>query len=183
MAERKRYPIQALADAMGMTPDAACRALKVSGSTMVKYRAEGVTELVADRLATRAGHATYVVWPEMLDIAIEDAEQERRVRDAESKRRLYQEDAERREAKRAANRAYKAATREAQRKAARRYYEQNRDAALAQKRAHYQANREEQRARKRAYYQANRERILERQRAYDRARAAGGRVGRDGEAA
>lgn len=163
----RRYPLDPLFAAMRMTPASACRSLNVSGSTMQEYRGRGVTELVADRLATRAGFPTYSVWPEMLEHAIEDAAAEdvaraedRRLRDNARKaaydRQRYRNDPEWRERKKAVNRSYKEATREAQRAYARKHREANRARLAAQKRANYQANRE---------------RILQRQRAYDRSRS------------
>jgi len=59
-----RYPLQPLADAMGLSLAAACRALGVSGSTMQDYRHRGLTERVADRLAVRAGFHPAEVWPD-----------------------------------------------------------------------------------------------------------------------
>jgi hypothetical protein len=47
--------------------------LGVSGTTQKQYRADGVSEKVADRLAARAGLTTYEVWPEMIDHIIDDA--------------------------------------------------------------------------------------------------------------
>lgn len=64
------YPLDALVEAMRLPFNQACNALGLAGATRNKYAAEGLTEQVADRLATRAGLATYNVWPEMLDAAI-----------------------------------------------------------------------------------------------------------------
>jgi hypothetical protein len=62
-----RYPIAPLLALMSGTPREALARLKVSGSTQQEYLTRGVSELVADRLAIRAGLHPYVVWPEMVD--------------------------------------------------------------------------------------------------------------------
>lgn len=154
----RRYPLEPLFDAMHLTPAAACRLLRVSGSVEQEYRRRGVTEVVADRLAARAHLATYAVWPEMIDHAIEDAETNRLARQAARARHRYETDAEYRARRLAGARAYKEATRRAQAAYNARYRAENRDRIAARQRAHYQENRD---------------RILARQRAYDRGRAAG----------
>lgn len=68
----KRYPVAPLAEAMGVSFNQAMMRLGVSGSTMQDYRARGVTEQVAERLATRAGLPAAYVWPELVDDRIAD---------------------------------------------------------------------------------------------------------------
>lgn len=108
--------------------------------------AEGVTERTADRLAVAAGLHPYVVWPEMVDHAIEDA---------------ARSDEERRERQRAADRAHKARLRQepAYRAAQAEYLRQYRASERAKETA---------RRYRRRYYEANRERELARQAEYDR---------------
>lgn len=72
MSTAHRYRLEPLFALMGMTPHAACTALRLSGSTERQYRSEGVTEYVADRLAVTAGFATLTVWPEMADHVYDD---------------------------------------------------------------------------------------------------------------
>lgn len=66
----KRYPLQALADALGVPLPSLGSRLGVSGSTWQEYRDRGVSERVADRLAAQAGLPVLSVWPEMIDDAI-----------------------------------------------------------------------------------------------------------------
>lgn len=60
----RRYPLEPLAEAMCLSMNQACLKLGVSGTTQKEYRARGVTELVADRLAVRAGLHPCEVWPD-----------------------------------------------------------------------------------------------------------------------
>lgn len=62
-----RYPLEPLADAMNLSLAALGRHFKIRGSTWKEYRDRGVSELVADRLACRAGLHPFVVWPDMAD--------------------------------------------------------------------------------------------------------------------
>lgn len=66
-ANPKRYPLEPLIEAMGMTANQACLRLGVSGSVQQKYRAEGVIDQTAELLATRAGFHPYEIWPELAD--------------------------------------------------------------------------------------------------------------------
>jgi hypothetical protein len=68
-----RYPLQPLADALGLTLDTPglARRLNLSGTTWKEYRDLGVSERVADRLACKAGLHPFMVWPEMADEAVE----------------------------------------------------------------------------------------------------------------
>lgn len=69
-----RYPLAPLIAAMGLSWNQACEKLKLAGTTRKKYRDDGMTELVADRMAGKAGLVAYEVWPEMLDHAIAEVE-------------------------------------------------------------------------------------------------------------
>lgn len=120
------YPFAPLADAMGMSEAQACRTLKLSGSTEQRYRQQGVTERVADRLAVAAGFVPYDIWPEMLDHHIERTEAEQRERNA-AKMRRYRK----RPAARKAHREQSAA-----------YYRENLDYIKARRKAYYEANRD-----------------------------------------
>lgn len=70
-----RYPLEPLANTMGLSLHQTCKQLGLSGSTEKEYRARGVTERVADRLAVKAGFSPYDIWPEMIDHIISAAEQ------------------------------------------------------------------------------------------------------------
>lgn len=72
----KKYPIAPLLAAMKCGQGVAARRTKTSGREWKRYLAEGVTERVADRLATRAGFVVYEIWPEILDDAIASMERE-----------------------------------------------------------------------------------------------------------
>ena len=67
----RRYPVEPLCALMRLAPSTALVRLGVSGSTMQKYRDEGVSARVADRLAVRAGYHPAEVWPEWVDEQIE----------------------------------------------------------------------------------------------------------------
>lgn len=73
-----RYPIEPLIEKMKMGTGRveAMRYLGVSGKSYQRYRDEGVTELVADRLAARAGFSVYEVWPEILEDAVASVQRE-----------------------------------------------------------------------------------------------------------
>lgn len=64
----KRYPFQPLMERIGARSlnDAGVR-LGVSGTTLYKYRGEGLSAGVADRLAVGAGLHPAMVWPEWVD--------------------------------------------------------------------------------------------------------------------
>lgn len=68
--EVKRYPLAPLAEAMHLTPYQACERLGATGRVGKAYRDRGVSEVVADRLATKAGLSAYEVWPELRDDVI-----------------------------------------------------------------------------------------------------------------
>ena len=65
-----RYPFAPLARLMGMSEHEAATDLGLKGSTYQDYKRRGVTEAVADRLATKAGLSPYEVWPELRDAVI-----------------------------------------------------------------------------------------------------------------
>lgn len=69
-----RYPLAPLAAAMRLTEPAALAALGVSGTQQRERRTLGLTRLVADNMAVKAGMHPYEVWPEMADHDIAAAE-------------------------------------------------------------------------------------------------------------
>lgn len=71
-ATPRRYRLQPLAQMAGMTDREALLALKVSGTTYQKYRDEGLSRDVADRMAERLGFHPYEVWPDMVEDDLED---------------------------------------------------------------------------------------------------------------
>lgn len=83
---RARFPFDRLVAAMGVSPNRACVELGISGTTAQEYRALGVTECVADRLAVRAGFHPYEIWPELVDHTL--AKHERQLA---RRRQLHQE--------------------------------------------------------------------------------------------
>jgi endogenous inhibitor of DNA gyrase (YacG/DUF329 family) len=68
----RRYPLDALLSAMGMTLSAAQPILGLNGPDWRRYSDEGMTREVADRKAVKAGLHPYEVWPEMADHDLED---------------------------------------------------------------------------------------------------------------
>lgn len=141
----RRYPLDALAAAAGMSEAALGRAVGLSGSTLKKAREWGLVADAADRYAIRAGLHPAEVWPTWLDDHLQDE-------DAAAAERL--------ERRRAAGRRYAAKRRQ--------------DPEFRARQAAYlRAYRSSERARKAArnyregYYAANRERELARQAAYD----------------
>ncbi len=147
----RRYPLQPLADACGVTLAHLGRLLRTSGSTWKGYRDEGVSELVADRLAARAGFVAYEVWPEMVQHQIDDTEaieEERRRRlltqKAESARRRYWSDPEVRDKKIKTAAAYRERGVRAKRIADAGYRERNRALIAAKQRERDRRRRAEQ---------------------------------------
>ncbi len=68
MGRRERlYPFEALAGRLGLSAHKTGELLQISGSTMQDYRARGLTEQVADRLAVRAGLHPACVWTDWVD--------------------------------------------------------------------------------------------------------------------
>lgn len=137
----KRYPVQALADMLDVEVGALTRILNVSGSTWKQYRDEGVSERVADRLATKVGLVTYRVWPEMVDDIIADESVE-----------CAEPTCDDTFIPRWSRHAYCSPT--CRRRAAKRRERQSADGAMKnreRRRRHYQENGEYERARQRAY--------------------------------
>lgn len=154
-----KYPIQPLLDATGLTWVKIVRELSIGGNEYRKYRDEGVTERVADRLASRLGLSAYNVWPEMLDHSITSCERvcaldectERFVPSTHNHR--YHDPKCRQRAKNIARRVERAAWARRRRQL---------DPAVA----------ERNRVRRRAYYRENGEYERSRQRRYEAARRA-----------
>lgn len=177
-----RYPLDALAEAMRLSVNQACKALGVSGSTMQDYRQRGLTEKVADRLAVKAGLVAYEVWPEMVDhhieaCSVECADEkcgERFVPEKRSQRYCSPRCRERRKAREKARRRYRddAAFREAQKARVASYRDEVGDGLRRQRRAEYQRNAEEFRRRRRERYAANPEPERAYQREYRRREVA-----------
>lgn len=142
----RRYPLAPLQALTGWSMQHITGIAPCGGPEYRLRLDHGVTERIADRLAVTAGLHPHVVWPEMLDHALEDAS------------RVAQE---RRERQRAADRAYKARLRQDP------AYRAARAAYLAEYRSSEQA-REAARRYRRRYYQVNRARELARQAEYDR---------------
>lgn len=140
----KRYPLDPLLNAMGMSHNQACYSLGLSGSTQQEYRRRGVTERVADRLAVKAGLIAYEVWPEMVDDAIASVQKRcerpdcarpfvplhhrarfctKRCKDVEGNRRRRQRPEVAQQARESAARYYAEHTDYVRRNRRRRYYE------------------------------------------------------------
>lgn len=62
----RRFSLQALVSASGLTEAALGRKVGLSGSTLKSARSRGLTESAADRYACRAGLMPWEVWPEWL---------------------------------------------------------------------------------------------------------------------
>lgn len=161
-----RYPFADLANAMGLSENAACRALNVSGSTQQDYRSRGLSERVADRLAVKAGLHPFEVWPDMIAEAnAECAECGASFVPTRkghvycggncSRRRLarikYQSDPEHRERHLEGVRVYRAESRRARLLKQRVKYEQNADLMREKRRERYARNRDAEMARQAAY--------------------------------
>jgi hypothetical protein len=142
-----KYPLQPLAALMGMTEYSAAKALGMDDSAYCLYKRHGMSELVADRMAVKAGLVPWTVWPEMLERAMNDAKEARLERRRRNQREWITPE-------RAA--AYWA-----------KYYAENADYVRAQVRRRYQADPERARAKKRERYHLDddaRQRKLDRQR-------------------
>lgn len=71
----RRYPLDALVAASGLTEAALGRKVGLSGSTLKLARTEGLAERSADLFACRAGLTPWLVWPDWLeDLEVECAE-------------------------------------------------------------------------------------------------------------
>ena len=145
----RRYPLEPLAAAMCMSLNAACVQLGVSGSTLKKYRDDGVSERVADRLAVRAGFHPAEVWPEFADAGIADAERScadcgESFLPVNSLHRFCSRPCYRRHHRRANVQRRRATPEGAElnRERRRRYYAENREYERARERRRYHAQRE-----------------------------------------
>ena len=67
MSARPRYRLDPLFALMRMPPNAALLHLGVDGSRKVRYIREGVSDVVADRLAVKAGFHPFTVWPDLAE--------------------------------------------------------------------------------------------------------------------
>ncbi len=160
----RRYPLDALVEASGLSEAALGRRVGLSGSTLKQARAVGLTEVGADRYAVRAGLHPWTVWPDMEHDAIAaaaEADEQRRERvrqiARDSARKRYWEDPEIRQ-KRLEN--------------ARRYRTENRSYVLDEQRRRRQRDLERRRQADRDYYRRNREQILAKLRERRRSEAA-----------
>jgi hypothetical protein len=154
----RRYPLRPLAAAAGLRLEQLPGRLNLSGSTWIEYRDRGVSERVADRLATKLELHAYMVWPEMLDDAIGDASFE--CAGPECVDRFVPRRSDQRYCSIRCQRRAHTIRRAAANRAA--------------MRARYWANPEAQRQRSRRYFEENHDYVLKRQRAYDRRKAAQG---------
>jgi hypothetical protein len=137
----RRYPLEPLVAASGLSEAALARSVGLSGSTLQQARLHGLREDAADRYAVRAGFVPVVVWPDFGQaICPECSEpfvQSRRThvmcsdncRERRRMRLKYQSDPAWAEAKRAARRAYYQECADYERADARRRYWQDPDRA------------------------------------------------------
>lgn len=159
-----KYPLAPLAALMGMSEARAMRELGVAGRTAREYRVEGMSELVADRMAQRAGFVAWAVWDGML----EQAERDRRAAVAARRRKSRRKASKavrQRERDRVA--AYRAECREYVLAQQARYRQAHAEEIRAQQARYRDANREAINAKHRDYYARNRDQVLERQRERD----------------
>lgn len=143
----KRYPLDALVDALGLSEAGVARLVGLSGSTLKRARENGFVEEAADRYAVRAGLLPWLVWSDWLDdLEVECAERsctnrfvpsrgshrfcskrcKQRVAKRNYVRRRYQSDAEFRDREKRRTQAYREEARPAIRAKNRRYREANR---------------------------------------------------------
>jgi len=151
VGSEKKYPFAVLAAKMGLSQHKACQALNISGSTAQKYQREGVTPLVADRLAVRAGYHCYTVWPDLLDDDCEDVLNETKAAEE------HRTDRRRRWArtKYATDPVYRARKIDS----ARRYYAENAEYVKARVKRYEQENRDKINARRRERNRVHADRI------------------------
>jgi len=132
----RRYPVQPLLDATGLTLNGFIRTHmpSVNGAAYRKARDEGLTADQADRWAVAAGLHPFLVWPDMADHQIEAAEaaeEERRrrynARKAAAERARYHRDPRRRQQAL---------------ENAKRYVDENRDYVNAQRRRRWHARKD-----------------------------------------
>jgi lambda repressor-like predicted transcriptional regulator len=150
----RRYPLEPLAAAAGVSVAALGRLLGVSGSTWKLARDRGVLERVADRYAVKLGLHPLEVWPEMFDLIEEERLERRRQIARESARRRYHEDPAVRERRKQAAARWRAESPralahqpsrqpEARKVHSRAYYMRNAEAIRAKQRARYRQQKGE----------------------------------------
>lgn len=148
----RRYPLEALVAASGLSEAALARAVGLSGTTLKLARENGLREDAADRYACRAGLVPWLVWSDWLeDVAVPCPECQapfvpsrqghvfcsRRCRDRRWKRERYRQDSQHRAAILARVKEHDDATRRAKRLKQAAYRAQNRDRLLARRRELY----------------------------------------------
>lgn len=152
---RRRYPIEALAEAMGLRVDDAMRALGMTTNERRRALAHGLVERAADRLACRAGFAPPLVWSDwhdavMATCAAEDCTERfvptrkghafcsKRCRERIRMRTAYQTNPEVRERRKAGAATYYEEAGDYVRSRMRRRHHQNRETELERMRQRYQ---------------------------------------------
>lgn len=162
----RRYPLQELVEASGLSEAEFGRRVGLSGSSLTKARRDGLIESAADRYACRAGLVPWLVWSDWLEdlkkeCAAEDCSAQfipartghaycsKRCRERVGSKRRYHTDP--------AARARAIAS-------AAGYYDEAGDYRRTQMRRRHWENRDAELDRMRAYYAANRERLQERDR-------------------
>jgi lambda repressor-like predicted transcriptional regulator len=185
----RRYPLDALVRASGLTEAALARKVGLSGTTLKQARERGLKESAADRYAVRCGLHPLEVWPELAEAAeavcaADDCDVRfvpsrkghrycsslcaNRRRSREWKRKRYAEDPEYAQARRDEAARYRAEARAYVNAQARRWRSENPGRVSETHKAWRERNREHVREAARRYYAENRERILAKQREYDR---------------
>lgn len=71
-----RYSILPLIELLACSDSQVTRRLRMSGASLNRYRAEGVSEQQAEALALRAGFHPFNVWPELTAARCESMERE-----------------------------------------------------------------------------------------------------------
>lgn len=136
MSSERPYQLAPLVARLGLEPgESVARALGTSGATIARWATHGMSERTAERLAVEARLDPYLVWPEMLDVAIAEVEREcaaegctnrfvpplrvpgkkfchRNCKNRTLQRERYHSDADYRERKKTASRRYYSETRE-----------------------------------------------------------------------
>lgn len=164
------YDFESLRASYGKGIEATMRACKIGGAQYQKYRDEGMSREVAERMALKLGFHPYEVWPHMVDddvaastrtCAARGCEEtfqlslhggpnrlycSKRCKNRESRRRNY---ARNPEPTRERHRRYLAETAEYQRKARRRRYQQNAEEEKAKRRERYRRNAEVEKVKER----------------------------------
>jgi hypothetical protein len=144
----RRYPLEDLVQASGLTEAALGRLVGLSGTTLVKARRDGLVLDAAERYALRAQLHVFEVWPEMVEHLEADRLERRRQIARESARRRYREDPDVRARRIAASAAWRESAGralafqpsrqpEARRAQSKAYYDRNRERILAARRARY----------------------------------------------